>query len=570
MATPIPLDQLKKYLTRDNLITESKFNEVIAESERKRQGVLDILVSEQIISPDYLNKLLSGYLGVELADLGNRKISEEAARLLPEDIARQRQAVVFGREENGAFDVALIDPSNLETIEFLKQYLKADIKPFLASADDLNRVFLIYESKSSQTLEQIVESQIQEALRSGSKTIEEAAAALPIVTIVDTLISYAISMRASDIHIEFLENEILIRYRIDGILYEILRMPKILQGAVIARIKILSGLKIDEHYRPQDGRFRYQISHQVMDIRVSVIPTFYGEKVEMRLLESSQKPLSLEELGMLEDTARLVGDELKKTYGMVIICGPTGSGKTTTLYALMNILNQPQVNIITIEDPIEYNMPFINQIQVNPQAGITFDSGLRAILRQDPNIIMVGEIRDSETANISVQASLTGHLILSSLHTNDAPTAIPRLSDLGVPKFLISSVLNIIIAQRLTRRICDKCVVSYDVDEHLADSVKQQAKELNLPTDFSIPKILFKGAGCSACGGSGYRGRMAIYEILDINDKIRQYIVDPDFNLNRLRELARENGMITMFEDGLRKAELGLTTVEEVFRVIKE
>jgi type II secretory ATPase GspE/PulE/Tfp pilus assembly ATPase PilB-like protein len=215
-------------------------------------------------------------------------------------------------------------------------------------------------------------------------------------------------------------------------------------------------------------------------------------------------------------------------------------------------------------------MPFINQIQVNPQAGITFDSGLRAILRQDPNIIMVGEIRDSETANISVQASLTGHLLLSSLHTNDAPTAIPRLSDLGVPKFLISSVLNIIVAQRLTRRVCDKCITSYDVDERLVASIKKQAEDLNLPTDFSIPKILFKGTGCSACGGSGYRGRMAIYEALDINDKIRQYIVDPDFNLNRLRELARENGMITMFEDGLRKAELGLTSIEEVFRVIKE
>ncbi|MCL5733343.1 MAG: GspE/PulE family protein [Patescibacteria group bacterium] len=570
MAIPIPLDQLKKYLLQDNLITEDKFNEIVEESQRKNQSVLDVLVSEQIISSDYLTKMLSSYLGVELADLGNKKIDPEAVKLLPEDIARQRQAVIFGREADGALDVAMIDPSNLETIEFLKQYLKAGIKIFLASGDDLNRVFLIYESKSSKSLQKIVGEQIQEALRTGSKTLEEAAAALPIVTIVDTLISYAISMRASDVHIEFLEDEILIRYRIDGILYEILRMPKVLQGAIIARIKILSGLKIDEHYKPQDGRFRYQISHQVMDIRVSIIPTYYGEKVEMRLLEASQKPLSLEELGMIGDTAKSVEENLKKTYGMILVTGPTGSGKTTTLYALMNILNRPQVNIITIEDPIEYNMPFINQIQINPQAGITFGSGLRAILRQDPNIIMVGEIRDSETADTAVQASLTGHLLLASLHTNDAPTAIPRLSDLGVAKFLISSVVNLIIAQRLTRRICDKCITSFEVDEHLIASIKEEAKELNLPTEVSIPKILYKGVGCSACGGSGYRGRMAIYELLEVNDKIRQFIIDPEFNLEQLRELARKNGMITMFEDGLRKAELGLTTVDEVFRVIRE
>ena len=269
-----------------------------------------------------------------------------------------------------------------------------------------------------------------------------------------------------------------IRYRIDGILYEMMNVTKAIHPAISARLKLLAGLKIDEHYEPQDGRFRYQLGNQTIDVRVSVIPTFYGEKVEMRLLEASQKPPSLEELGMSPDDAKIVMDNFKNSYGMILSCGPTGSGKTTTLYALMNILNRPQVNITTIEDPIEYNMRYVNQTQVNPQANMTFASGLRALLRQDPNIIMVGEIRDAETADIAVQAALTGHLLMSSLHTNDAPTAIPRFFDLGVPPFLVSSVLNLVIAQRLVRKICQTCMYSYEADASVQATVETQLKEL--------------------------------------------------------------------------------------------
>ena len=277
---------------------------------------------------------------------------------------------------------------------------------------------------------------------SQSGNMADVASQLPVVGIVDNILSYAMASRASDIHIEILEDATFIRYRIDGILYEVMSITKAIHPAIVARIKLLAGLKIDEHYAPQDGRFRYQVGNQTIDVRVSVIPTFYGEKVEMRLLEASQKPLSLEELGMSPETVKIVSENLKKAYGMILSCGPTGSGKTTTLYALMNILNRPQVNVTTIEDPIEYNMRYVNQTQINPQAGITFASGLRSLLRQDPNIIMVGEIRDAETADIAVQAALTGHLILSSLHTNDAPTAIPRFFDLNVPPYLVGSVLD--------------------------------------------------------------------------------------------------------------------------------
>jgi type II secretory ATPase GspE/PulE/Tfp pilus assembly ATPase PilB-like protein len=341
--------------------------------------------------------------------------------------------------------------------------------------------------------------------------------------------------------------------------------------AIVARIKLLAGAKIDEHFIPQDGRFRYEVGNQQIDVRVSVIPTFYGEKVEMRLLEGSQKPLSLRELGIMPEDEKIVMDNLKKTYGMIISCGPTGSGKTTTLYAFMNLLNKPEVNMTTVEDPIEYNMPYVNQTQINPQEGITFASGLRALLRQDPNIIMVGEIRDAETAEIAVQAALTGHLLLSSLHTNDAPTAVPRLFDLNVAPFLVNSVLNFIVAQRLVRKVCETCMYSYKPGPEVSAIIEAQLKTLGIAVDnVTAPKIFYRGKGCAACGGTGYRGRLGIFEMLEINEDIKKIIGAPNFDLTALRREARNSGMKTMFEDGLRKAELALTTIEEVLRVIME
>ncbi len=571
MRLPIPVDQLKNHLIREGLITAEKFNSLTDEAKRKNQDLLDLIVSQGVAEIDYLYNIIASILSVSLARLEARKIDRDTVNVLSEEIARQREAIVFGREADGSYNVAMADPSNLETIKFLTQHLQARINPFLATVTDLNKGFSIYGSQSTQDFKRLIEENIQESLRGQAKTVEEAAALLPIVSIVDNLLSYAISSRASDIHLEVLEDVTLVRYRVDGILFEILRIPKAIHAALVARIKILSGLKIDEHYKPQDGRFHYQIVNQVIDVRVSILPVFYGEKIVMRLLEATQKPLSLEELGMLPETARVVSENLKKAYGMVLICGPTGSGKTTTLYALMDILNKPQVNIVTVEDPIEYNMRYVNQTQINTQAGISFANGLRAILRQDPNIIMVGEIRDAETAGIAVQAALTGHLLLSSLHTNDAPTVVPRLFDLEVPPFLVISVLNVIVAQRLVRRICQSCIYSRGIDDEMVRVIKRQLEEVGLSPDLvKLPKNFYQGKGCPSCNNTGYRGRLGIFEVLDVSDKVKKIIISSDFTLEKLRGEAREMGMRTMFEDGLRKVELAMTTIDEVLRVIRE
>ncbi len=348
-------------------------------------------------------------------------------------------------------------------------------------------------------------------------------------------------------------------------------MPKEIHSAIIARIKLLAELRVDEHTRPQDGRFRVKLGDQLIDIRVSVLPTYYGEKVVMRLLSASQKPLSFNELGIFGENQRILKDAITKTYGMILVCGPTGSGKTTTLYAVLNMLNRPEVNIITVEDPVEYDMRYVNQVQVNPAAGITFASGLRSILRQDPNIVMVGEIRDGETAEIGVQAAMTGHLVLSSLHTNDALTAIPRLIDMGIPPFLVAVVVNVVSSQRLTRRIHLNCIESYVPSEEVVNRIKEQLNGIGVEeSKMKIGKAFYRGKGCSSCGFTGYQGRIGIYEMIEITESIRKLILGGNFNIDSLKKIAREEGMIGMFEDGLEKVERGLTTIEEVFRVIRE
>lgn len=571
MALPIPINQLKERVTQEGLILPDDFDVLVAESQRNNQSIVDLLVSRGVASEEYLFHFIASFLGVEMARLSSRGIDEGVLNLLSEDIARSRQTILFAKEPDGTIDAAMADPSDLEAMEYLSQRLKAKVRPFLATRDDLTRGFAVYGLARTTNFKKIIEENIQESLRSQTKTEEEAAAEVPIVAAVDTILSYAISLRASDVHIEALEEYTLVRYRVDGILHEILHIPRAVHAAIIARIKLLGGLKIDEHNEPQDGRFRHEAGNQVIDVRVSILPTAFGEKIAIRLLEATQKPLSLEELGMLSDTAKMVERNLKKTYGMILSCGPTGSGKTTTLYGILSILNKPEVNISTIEDPIEYNIRYVNQSQINPRAGITFVSGLRSLLRQDPNIIMVGEIRDKETANIAVQAALTGHLLLSSLHTNDAPTAVPRLFDLGIPPFLVSSTLTLVISQRLVRRICTACIESYEPGEEIKMLIQEQLQESRVPNeDHTIPKILYRGKGCAVCGDKGYRGRLGIFEMLEMNEEVREFIVSKQFGLDALRTIMRKEGIPTMFEDGIKKAELGLTSIEEVMRVIRE
>jgi type II secretory ATPase GspE/PulE/Tfp pilus assembly ATPase PilB-like protein len=570
MRLPLPPEQLKSMLAAEGLVAPEQFDVLLAEADRKSQSVLDVLVSQRVVEEGYLGSLIAKALGVERANFMSRPIDNETVKLVPESMARERQAIVFRREPDGAYDVAMADPSDLETIELFAQRLKGKIQPFLATSGDLNRGFSVYGYAVGQDFKKLIEENMRASLAQASDDIREVAAQLPIVGIVDNILSYAMASRASDIHIEILEETIIIRYRIDGILYPIMELSKAIHPAIVARVKILAGLKIDEHYAPQDGRFHYTTGNQEIDVRVSIIPTFHGEKVEMRLLEGSQKPLGLEEIGFLSDDVGKISRAVKKSYGMILSCGPTGSGKSTTLYALMNILNRPEVNITTVEDPIEYNMRYVNQTQINSQAGITFASGLRALLRQDPNIIMVGEIRDAETADIAVEAALTGHLLLSSLHTNDAPTAVPRLFDLNVPPFLVSSVLTVVIGQRLVRRVCQTCLYSYEPGADVVSTVAQQAKEIGADLVVKVPKLLYRGRGCSDCGQTGYRGRLGIFEILEVDDHIRAVIASPDFSLEKISAAARKNGMHTMFEDGMQKVELAMTTLEEVLRVIRE
>lgn len=565
----IPIATLKERLIEDGVITAAKFDEFLADSRRMGQGTAALLISKNIITNDYYKNLLASFYNVPIASLEPANIDEEILKLLPEDYAREKRAVAFKREQNGTLDVAMEDPSDLATIEFLETKFQSKVNPYLASSSDLSRIFAFYGKQQVEGFRKIIQDNIQASLQLSGKKASEVAVEIPIIAITDNILSYAMSLRASDVHIEALEKEILIRYRIDGVLHEIIRIQKEILPAIVARFKILAGMKLDEHMAPQDGRFRYKIGAEVVDIRVSVLPTFYGEKVEMRLLAGSHI-LSFEELGMLPSTIKIMTENITKSYGMVLVTGPTGSGKSTTLYSILNLINKPEVNIVTVEDPIEYDMQYVNQTQVNEAAGTTFASALRAILRQDPNIIMVGEIRDEETAEISVQAALTGHLLLSSLHTNDAPTAVPRLIDMKIAPFLVSAVLNVIIAQRLVRHICLDCLYSYSVPADTIKIIEQQFGELGLPKDTPIPRILFRGKGCPTCGHTGYRGRIGIFEVLNVTESVRRYILEPGFSLDGLRSTARTQGMMTMFEDGLLKASQGKTTIDEILRVIRE
>lgn len=566
----IPVQKLKEIIIKEGLIASENFDNLLVEARRMGQNIGDVLISRGIITSDYFFDILAKYFGVEKANLSSRKIDEEVLHLLSENWAKQKRAVVFNREADGALDVAIEDPSDLITIEFLKKNLKADIKPFLATQEDLDKGFAMYGRRFAEDFKKIVEENIKASFREKKENIEEAAKTVSIVAIIDNILFHAASLKTSDIHIEIFEDGILIRFRIDGVLHEIIKIPQEIHPAIIARIKLLSGLKIDEHQRPQDGRFRYKVGADLIDIRVSTTPTFYGEKIVMRLLPATQKPLSLKELGLMDDMLSIVENNIKKTFGMVLVTGPTGSGKTTTLYAVLNMLNRPDINIVTVEDPVEYNMKFINQIQINPVAGITFAGGLRSILRQDPNVIMVGEIRDEETAEITVHSALTGHLILSTLHTNDAVTAVPRLIDMKIAPFLVAAVLNIILAQRLVRKICIDCIESFAPSADLVESIRKQAVDLNLSAEFTSPKMLYRGRGCLNCNHSGYSGRIGIFEVLNIDEDVRKEIINQNFSLDNLLKIAKNKGMITMFEDGLRKAGLGLTTIEEVLRVIRE
>lgn len=566
----LPEERIKEILINKGIIDEEIYQQAKEDSKRLGIPFYDVLIQRRLLDLNYFYDLLAEEIKIPRVSLKNLTIPTSVLALVPEKLAFEKKLIPFALENN-VLKLGMVNPLDLETIKIVEEITHKKVEPYLITPEDLRIALVNYQRFYAEDYQRRFQSDIK-TLYTVGLTSEES-----IIRLVNNLIGYAFSSRASDIHIEPLEKEILIRFRIDGILKEIMRLPKEFLDPIIARIKVVSSLQLDEHFRPQDGRFKTKISDFEFDIRVAIMPTLYGEKAVLRILSGAVKPTSLEELGMTSPVKDQVLESIKKTFGMILVTGPTGSGKTTTLYTIINILNKPEVNIVTIEDPIEYAIPYVNQTQVNPKVGLNFAVGLRAFLRQDPDIIMVGEIRDSETADVAVQAALTGHLVLSTLHTNDAPTTIPRLIDLGIPHYLVVDSLTLVLAQRLVRKICPDCIISEEISELKRRIILEQLKTLEPPQDVlenyyqKLQKAyIFKGKGCQSCGYTGYRERTGIFEAVLITEDLRELIASKEFTLAKIKEIIRKHGYRTMFEDGLEKVLTGITTVEEVLRVIRE
>lgn len=568
----IPPETLEKLILGSDVVSKEDFDTAQAEAQRSSRSVVDILLDKKLISEAYLSEVLQPYFGVPFIKLQGMAIPMETLGRISESFAKTHKVALFEWDkEKRVAKVAMTDPLDMATIETLRFQLDAWVEPYYALPSDLASVFKEYKKEVGKEFSKVISENIEKSLLlTGETNLSKLAEAVPIITILNTLIEHAFSFNASDIHFEPLNNEVLIRYRVDGVMREVFSLPKQIAPLIVARVKVMASLQIDEHRVPQDGRFRAELATGAsLDVRVNVMPVFNGEKVEMRLLKTGMRLIDLRDLGFSAHGVEEIKKEIKKPHGMILVTGPTGHGKTTTLYSILHILNRPEVNITTIEDPIEYEIERVNQTQVNAKAGVTFANGLRALLRQNPDIIMIGEIRDSETVDIAIHSALTGHLVLSSLHTNDAPSALPRLLDMGAQAFLLSSTVNVVVAQRLVRRICTKCVESYKVSPEVKRLIAGQIK---LAGDTHIkyaPSVLYKGKGCPVCGFSGFTGQVGIFEILSVTESIRDLILR-QASVTEIRKTAIKDGMETMLEDGLKKVESGVTTIDEVLRVVRE
>jgi len=555
-------DFLKKILVDTDIIFLKDFNLAVDEAHQKTEPIEQIIIEKGLISDDELGQLIADEIGFPVVNLRKIKINKEVLSIVPEIVAKKQEIIVFEREKEG-LKVAMANPENLEIIEFIERKTGEKVIPYFATKNSIKDSFKFYRKDIKEEFEEIIGKNIEDL-----KKVKGKEEPLPAIKTVDLILNSGYENRASDIHIEPYGNKIILRYRIDGVLHDVLTLPKEVQDFLVSRIKIMARLRTDVHDAAQDGHFSFPTANEKVDVRVSVVPIEEGEKIVMRILAEKSKKFDLKELGFLSKDLNLIKDNLKKPWGMIISSGPTGCGKTTTLYAILKILNIRDVNIMTIEDPIEYDIEGINQIQVNAKTRLTFSKGLRAIMRQDPNIIMVGEIRDSETAKLAVSAAMTGHLVLSTFHAIDASTVLTRLADIGIEPYVIASTVNLIIAQRLVRKICPKCIESYEI------SIQQL--EALLPKDlvFKLPKIkkgnvcLFRGKGCPVCQKTGYLGRVGIFEILEMNDSIKKLTMEKA-NASQIRKEALKSGMIPMIDDGLQKVENGLTTLEEILKAVK-
>lgn len=597
-------ENLHSRLKELKVLDISQLEDSFQESQKNKSSLASILLKKELISDENLAKLIADISSLPFIRLSGVAIDKNTLNLIPEVVAKKQRIIAFKQNENG-LSLAMADPANLEIIEFIKKKIGLPVIIYYASNRDIEQALSLYAEDVEKAFDQIIIENVAQAKGAQDKKAEPS-----IIKIVNTIIKYAQQNKVSDIHIEPAEEYSLVRFRIDGILHDIVKLPADLHPQIVTRIKVLSKLRTDEHQAPQDGKFQWSGDEQgtqpsvseKLDIRVSVVPVTGGEKIVMRILSESSRLFSLTDLGFSASNLEKIQKAYTRSHGMLLSTGPTGCGKTTTMYAILKILNKRQVNIMTIEDPVEYDIEKINQIQVNPKTELTFAKGLRSVVRQDPDIILVGEIRDEETAGIAINSAMTGHLVLSTLHTNDASTTIPRLLDMGIEAFLIASSINVIVAQRLVRKICQKCRISREIRNPIrqpADETRnksqapnsnaQKAQQLNNETMkqssnsvlSSLPPEMIKkhfsgntiriyhGKGCSVCHQSGYVGRIGIFEVLLVNDNIRQAIVSRK-DASAIKKAAVEDGLITMLDDGIEKIKQGVTTAEEIVRVTKE
>jgi type IV pilus assembly protein PilB len=561
----IPPEKLEMALIGGGYIEKTDFDLAKEEAKREKVSLEKLLVDKGLIKEEVMGRVGAQILGtpyVKLKKTDIEDISPQLLSYLPEKVAYTQQAIIF-REENGCLHLATTNPLNYELIKTLERRTKKKVKVFYATIFDIERALKKYTGGLKVEAEKLIE----EFKRNPKKSEEN------IVKLVNLILEYAYLSLASDIHIEPLSYTVFVRYRIDGILYKVLEYPPELHIRVASRIKILARLRVDERSAPQDGHFTFPIRGAKVEVRVSTMPTLDGENVVMRLLMARVKRFELHELGLLRNDFDRVGKNIEKPYGMIVAVGPTGSGKTTTLYASLQVLNKPEVNIMTIEDPIEYGIERVRQIQVNPKKGITFSTGLRNIVRQDPDIIMVGEIRDRETLDMAINSALTGHLVLTTMHANDAPTAFSRFLEMGAKPYLISACVNVIIAQRLVRTICRECRQEYYLSEKEKEIIKGEPVLnqiiLEIAGKRTLGKVKFyRGKGCRFCNYTGYEGRTGIFEVLEVTEGIRD-LISKTAPIDAIRNTAIKQGMTTMVQDGIVKALMGITTFEEIKRAAK-
>ncbi len=576
--------QLYKFILDSGLVSKEDLEDAKKQTDANDKRLGDVLVSAGKITADNLRRMQAYVLGIPFVDLKGKKIPFETLSLIPEPIARSHNIVAF-KKTDAALEVAMLDVNDLSAIDFIKKKVNLKIMPRLSDSDSIKEALVQYQKslkaefgdiiqKETATMKMISEEKGEAVTESDLKKIAED---LPVVRIVDTLVKHAILQNASDIHIEPMEEQVLVRYRIDGLLHDAMVLPKAAGPSISARIKVLSNLKLDEKRLPQDGRFKVDMSNEKVSFRVSILPTYYGEKTVMRLLRESVSGFTLEYLNFHGESLERIHKALTQSTGMILTTGPTGSGKTTTLYTMLDILNQPDVNISTIEDPIEYQMARINQTQVRPEIGFSFAQGIRTLVRQDPDIIMVGEIRDNETAALAVNAALTGHLVLSTLHTNSAAGAMPRLLDMKVESFLLVSTLDIVIGQRLVRRLTDT-KEQYKLSKAEFAQLQKVVDLDRVLEALKAEKVVKPGEGWDKISfwkpvpgpeNDGFKGRVGIHEVLKMTQTIKDLIMK-NATSSEIEAQAKKEGMLTMLEDGIFKCAQGLTTIEEVLRVVSE